>query len=57
MQDEYIAAGADGIIPKPVHQKAVVESIREARRRVARETAPKDLEPEYGVASPMTETP
>lgn len=45
-QEEYLAAGADGIIPKPIHQKAVQDMIREARRRVAGETSPKDLEPE-----------
>lgn len=43
-QDEYISAGADGIIPKPIHQKALVEMIREARRRVAGETSPKYAE-------------
>ncbi|KAK4683944.1 hypothetical protein P7C73_g6264, partial [Tremellales sp. Uapishka_1] len=43
-QEEYIAAGADGIIPKPIHQKTVLEMIKEARRRVAGETSPKDLQ-------------
>ena len=42
-QDEYIAAGADDIIPKPIHQRSVVDMIREARRRVAGETSPRDL--------------
>ncbi|WVF71708.1 hypothetical protein IAT40_006516 [Kwoniella sp. CBS 6097] len=41
-QEEYIAAGADGIIPKPIHQKSLVEMIKEARRRVAGETRPKE---------------
>jgi CheY-like chemotaxis protein len=45
-QDEYMAAGADRIIPKPIHQKAVLEMIREARRRVAGETAQKDVKPD-----------
>ncbi|RSH89791.1 HisKA [Saitozyma podzolica] len=45
-QEEYLAAGADGIIPKPIHQKVVQDMIREARRRVAGETSLKDLEPE-----------
>ncbi|KAK8864179.1 hypothetical protein IAR55_001425 [Kwoniella newhampshirensis] len=43
-QEEYIAAGADGIIPKPIHQKSLVEMIKEARKRVAGETRPKDLD-------------
>jgi hypothetical protein len=43
-QDEYLSAGADGIIPKPVHQKTVLEQIREARKRVAGETKPKPLQ-------------
>jgi CheY-like chemotaxis protein len=37
-QDEYIAAGADGIIPKPIHQKAVLDMIKQARRRIMGET-------------------
>ncbi|OCF42763.1 two-component system sensor protein [Kwoniella heveanensis CBS 569] len=41
-QEEYIAAGADGIIPKPIHQKSLIEMIKEARRRVAGETRPKE---------------
>ncbi|ORY21896.1 hypothetical protein BCR39DRAFT_488115 [Naematelia encephala] len=43
-QDEYISAGADDIIPKPIHQKSVIEMIKEARKRVAGETSPKTLE-------------
>jgi len=42
-QEEYIAAGADGIIPKPIHQKALEEMIAEARKRVAGETQPRAL--------------
>jgi CheY-like chemotaxis protein len=44
-QDEYLKAGADGIIPKPVHQKSVLEQIKLARKRVAGETKPKALQP------------
>ncbi|WWD17522.1 hypothetical protein CI109_101963 [Kwoniella shandongensis] len=43
-QEEYIRAGADGIIPKPIHQKSLLEMIKEARKRVAGETRPKDLD-------------
>ncbi|KAL7421501.1 hypothetical protein Q5752_003270 [Cryptotrichosporon argae] len=43
-QEEYIAAGADAIIPKPIHQKAIVDMIGQARRRVAGETRPKPRE-------------
>lgn len=32
-QDEYITSGADAIIPKPVHQAAILEHLAEARRR------------------------
>ncbi|WVR07277.1 hypothetical protein IAU60_004318 [Kwoniella sp. DSM 27419] len=46
-QEEYIAAGADGIIPKPIHQKSLVEMIKEARKRVAGETKPKERGGEY----------
>jgi CheY-like chemotaxis protein len=45
IQDEYLKAGADGIIPKPVHQKSVLEQIKLARKRVAGETKPKALQP------------
>jgi len=45
-QDEYMGAGADEIITKPIHQKAVEESIKNARKRIRGETAPKDLEAE-----------
>jgi DNA-binding response OmpR family regulator len=45
VQDEYLKAGADGIIPKPVHQKSVLEQIKLARKRVAGETKPKALQP------------
>lgn len=38
-QEEYIAAGADGIIPKPIHQGAVMGMIQEARRRIRGETS------------------
>lgn len=38
-QEEYLAAGADDIIPKPIHQKAVLEMIKEARKRIAGETS------------------
>jgi DNA-binding response OmpR family regulator len=38
-----VAAGADGIIPKPIHQKAVLDMIAQARRRVAGETQPKGM--------------
>lgn len=41
-QDEYIQAGADEIIPKPIHQKSVEEMIVHARRRVRGETKPKE---------------
>ncbi|WWC89586.1 uncharacterized protein L201_004511 [Kwoniella dendrophila CBS 6074] len=41
-QEEYISAGADSIIPKPIHQKAIIEMIKEARKRVAGETKPKE---------------
>lgn len=37
-QEEYIAAGADDILTKPIHQKAVVAMIGEARKRIAGET-------------------
>lgn len=42
-QEEYLNAGADGIIPKPIHQKAILEQIKEARRRIAGETSPKGI--------------
>jgi DNA-binding response OmpR family regulator len=32
-QDEYLRAGADDIIPKPVSQTAIVKRLEEARRR------------------------
>jgi FixJ family two-component response regulator len=35
----------EGIIPKPVHQKSVLEQIKLARKRVAGETKPKALQP------------
>ena len=38
-QDEYLGAGADGIIPKPIHQKAVLDMIKQARRRIKGETS------------------
>nr|XP_018263320.1 two-component system sensor protein [Kwoniella dejecticola CBS 10117]OBR85478.1 two-component system sensor protein [Kwoniella dejecticola CBS 10117] len=41
-QEEYISAGADSIIPKPIHQKAIIEMIKEARKRMAGETKPKE---------------
>ncbi|WVQ67940.1 uncharacterized protein L199_006145 [Kwoniella botswanensis] len=47
-QEEYISAGADSIIPKPIHQKAIVEMIKEARKRVAGETKPKEKESDLG---------
>jgi len=47
VQDEYLTAGADGIIPKPVHQKSVLEQIKHARKRVAGETKPKAIQPSY----------
>jgi CheY-like chemotaxis protein len=43
-QEEYIRAGADDIITKPIHQKSVQEHIRHARRRIAGETQPRDWE-------------
>ncbi|WVQ72758.1 hypothetical protein IAR50_002318 [Cryptococcus sp. DSM 104548] len=43
-QDEYMTAGADTILTKPIHQKNLVEMIRDARRRVAGETAPRDMD-------------
>jgi hypothetical protein len=46
-QDEYLSAGADGIIPKPVHQKSVLEQIKEARKRIAGKTVPKVIQPSY----------
>jgi CheY-like chemotaxis protein len=42
VQEEYISAGADEIIPKPIHQKSVEEMIREARKRVRGETRPRE---------------
>ncbi|OCF57149.1 two-component system sensor protein [Kwoniella mangroviensis CBS 10435] len=48
-QEEYISAGADSIIPKPIHQKAIVEMIKEARKRVAGETKPKEKERDLGI--------
>lgn len=38
-QEEYIAAGADDILTKPIHQKAVLVMIGEARKRIAGETS------------------
>jgi CheY-like chemotaxis protein len=32
-QDEYLAAGADVIITKPIHQSAVMEKLKHARER------------------------
>ncbi|WVQ82274.1 hypothetical protein IAT38_004402 [Cryptococcus sp. DSM 104549] len=46
-QDEYMGAGADAIITKPIHQKNLVEMIKDARKRVAGETQPRDMM-EYG---------
>lgn len=37
-QEEYLCAGADDIIPKPIHQKAVLDMIKEARKRISGET-------------------
>ncbi|WRT66117.1 uncharacterized protein IL334_003070 [Kwoniella shivajii] len=53
-QEEYISAGADSIIPKPIHQKSLVDMIKEARRRVSGETKPKEREysPDDGYGSP-----
>ena len=44
-QEAYIAAGADAIIPKPIHQRAILEQIKEARKRVRGETKPKEIVP------------
>lgn len=41
-QEEYMSAGADRILTKPIKQAAVEDSIREARRRLAGETKPKE---------------
>ena len=46
-QDEYLSAGADDIIPKPIHQKSVLEQIKHARKRVAGETKPKAIQSMY----------
>ena len=45
-QDAYIAAGADEIIPKPIHQKSVEDAVKEARRRIRGETVPRDVQDE-----------
>jgi DNA-binding response OmpR family regulator len=37
-QEEYMSAGADDILTKPIHQKAVLVMIGEARKRIAGET-------------------
>ncbi|WVO16425.1 hypothetical protein L204_104101 [Cryptococcus depauperatus] len=42
-QNEYIQAGADTILTKPIHQKNLVEMIRDARRRMAGKTQPKKI--------------
>jgi CheY-like chemotaxis protein len=34
-QDEYLIAGADDILPKPVAQNDVIQKLEEARRRKA----------------------
>ncbi|AFR92243.1 two-component system sensor molecule [Cryptococcus neoformans C23] len=51
-QDEYMAAGADTILTKPIHQKHLIEMIRDARRRVAGETQPRYMD--YADESPMS---
>jgi CheY-like chemotaxis protein len=40
-QEEYVGAGADQVLTKPVKQAALVEAIEMARRRVAGETVPR----------------
>ena len=42
-QDEYLSAGADCILTKPIKQTAIEECIREARKRLAGESRSKDL--------------
>lgn len=32
-QEEYLVAGADDILPKPVHQSAIAEMLAHARER------------------------
>ncbi|KIR40777.1 two-component system sensor protein [Cryptococcus deuterogattii 99/473] len=54
-QDEYMAAGADTILTKPIHQKHLIEMIRDARRRVAGETQPRDMD--YADETPMSPVP
>lgn len=46
-QEEYISAGADEIIPKPIHQKSVEEMIKLARRRTRGETVPRERDTGY----------
>lgn len=47
-----MAAGADTILTKPIHQKHLIEMIRDARRRVAGETQPRFMD--YADESPMS---
>ena len=42
-QDEYIGAGADDLIPKPIHQSAIEAEIVKARKRVRGETMPRAI--------------
>ena len=39
-QSEYLDAGADKILTKPIKQAGVEESIQDARRRLRKETVP-----------------
>ncbi|ODO08017.1 hypothetical protein I350_03600 [Cryptococcus amylolentus CBS 6273] len=58
-QDEYITAGADTILTKPIHQKNLVDMIRDARKRVAGETSPRDMDigPDDGPMGSMRHMP
>ena len=43
-QDEYIDAGADRILTKPIKQAGIEECVAEARRRLRGETVPQGFQ-------------
>lgn len=42
-QEEYLEAGADKVLTKPIKQAAIVEAIESAKRRLGGESVPRDF--------------
>lgn len=43
-QDEYLAAGADRVLTKPITQTAILEALELARRRLEGQSVPRDFD-------------